>query len=165
MPRELHQGEHVIFEGHPSWRSTLSFYLRWALLAVVPPIVAVLAGVSVADGVGIYLALVILIVLTGWLLRLATRYTITNQRLTIRRGVLAKHVQETRIERVQNVNTDQSFLDRMLNVGKVDFDTAGTDDSDFTFHGVADPARVVRAVDDAHRQREAAVRDQAAGGF
>ena len=50
-------------------------------------------------------------------------------------------MQQTRVERVQNVNTDQSVLDRILRVGQVDFDTAGTDDSDFTFRGVADPER------------------------
>jgi uncharacterized membrane protein YdbT with pleckstrin-like domain len=66
------------------------------------------------------------------------------------------------VERVQNVNVDQSVIDRVMRVGQVDFDTAGADDSDFTFRGVASPDVVVRAVDEAHRDREAAVRQ--AGG-
>jgi hypothetical protein len=37
-------------------------------------------------------------------------------------------------------------------VGTVDFDTAGTDDSDFTFVGVGSPHRVVEAVDRAQRE-------------
>jgi uncharacterized membrane protein YdbT with pleckstrin-like domain len=65
-------------------------------------------------------------------------------------------VQQTRIDRVQNVNTEQSIMDRILRVGNVDFDTAGTDDSDFHFVGIAGPDRVVAAVDIA--QREAAAR-------
>jgi uncharacterized membrane protein YdbT with pleckstrin-like domain len=65
--------------------------------------------------------------------------------------MLSKHVQQTSIDRVQNVNTEQSLIDRVLRVGKVDFDTAGTDDSDFTFHGVANPDAVVAAVDRARR--------------
>ena len=68
--------------------------------------------------------------------------------------MLAKRVQQTRIDRVQNVNTNQSFRDRVLRVGTIDFDTAGTDDSEFRFVGIADPADVVDAVDLA--QREAA---------
>jgi hypothetical protein len=39
-------------------------------------------------------------------------------------------------------------------VGTVDFDTAGTDDSEFRFVGIADPGDVVDAVDRA--QHEAA---------
>ena len=104
-----------------------------------------------------------LVILVGFLFRMTTTYTITNQRLTIRRGILARHLQQTRVERVQNVNVDQSLVDRLMRVGQVDFDTAGADDSDFTFRGVASPDTVVRAVDEAHRDREAAVRQAGSG--
>jgi uncharacterized membrane protein YdbT with pleckstrin-like domain len=77
---------------------------------------------------------------------------VSNQRLYIRRGILSKRVQQTRIDRVQNVNTDQSLMERILRVGTVDFDTAGTDDSDFTFVGLSNPSRVVAAVDRAQRE-------------
>jgi uncharacterized membrane protein YdbT with pleckstrin-like domain len=60
-------------------------------------------------------------------------------------------VQQTNIDRVQNVNTNQSVIERMLQVGTVDFDTAGTTDSDFKFVGVDDPHEVVAAVDEVHR--------------
>jgi uncharacterized membrane protein YdbT with pleckstrin-like domain len=99
-----------------------------------------------------------LVVLVGFIKRIATVYTITNQRLRIKRGILAKRVQQTRIDRVQNVNTDQSVLERVLRVGTVDFDTAGTDDSEFTFAGVSSPSRVVEAVD---RAQHAATAEQA----
>jgi hypothetical protein len=39
----------------------------------------------------------------------------------------------------------------VLRVGTVDFDTAGTDDSDFRFIGIADPGAVADAVDRAQR--------------
>ncbi len=170
MALELHPGEHVIFDGHPSWRGTLSFYLRGILLAALGAAVAALVTVIASDfsagwTIAVFVALVILVVLVGLVWRMTTRYTITNQRLTIRRGLLARHLQQTRVERVQNVNVDQRVIDRLLRVGAVDFDTAGTDDSDFTFRGVANPDRVVRAVDEAHRQREAAVRESGAGGL
>ena len=62
-------------------------------------------------------------------------------------------MQQTRIDRVQNVNTNQGPLERVLRVGTVDFDTAGTDDSDFTFTGIADPHEIVTAVDRAQREQ------------
>ena len=64
-------------------------------------------------------------------------------------------MQQTRIDRVQNVNTEQSLRERILRVGTVDFDTAGSDDSEFRFVGIANPTEVAGAVDRA--QREAAV--------
>ena len=102
---------------------------------------------STGVGAGILAGGAALVVLVGFIRRIATVYTITNQRLRIKRGILAKRIQQTRIDRVQNVNTDQSVLERLLRVGTVDFDTAGTDDSDFTFAGVSSPSRVVEAVD------------------
>jgi uncharacterized membrane protein YdbT with pleckstrin-like domain len=108
---------------------------------------------AIGDGVsgglvgGIVGVGIVILVLAGFIRRIATVYTITNQRLRIKRGILSKKVQQTRIDRVQNVNTEQSVMDRLLRVGTVDFDTAGNDDSDFTFRGVSSPARVVEAVD------------------
>jgi uncharacterized membrane protein YdbT with pleckstrin-like domain len=98
-----------------------------------------------------------LVLLIGFLRRVATVYTITNQRLRIKRGILSKRIQQTRIDRVQNVNTEQSVMDRVLRVGTVDFDTAGTDDSDFTFAGVSNPSSVVQAVDHAQHGSVGAV--------
>jgi len=87
----------------------------------------------------------------GFVRRIFVRFTITDQRLRIQRGILSRRVQQTRIDRVQNVNTRQRPLERLLHVGAVDFDTAGTDDSDFTFDGVNDPTGVAAAVDRAQR--------------
>jgi uncharacterized membrane protein YdbT with pleckstrin-like domain len=151
-PIDLHSGEAIIFEGHPSWRAMLAFHIQGLLAVLV--VAAIAAGVTaLGDGVswGLVAAIVVvgavLLVVVGLIRRIATIYTITNQRLRIKRGILSKRVQQTRIDRVQNVNTDQSVLERVLRVGTVDFDTAGTDDSDFTFAGVSSPSRVVEAVD------------------
>jgi uncharacterized membrane protein YdbT with pleckstrin-like domain len=152
---DLHPGEEIVFEGRPVWRSTLSFYVTGLLGGVVVGVVAGLIGGTVL-GVLVWLVLFAAVVLVGFIRRISTRYTITNQRLRIQRGLLSRNVQQTRIERVQNVNTRQSFAERILQVGTVDFDTAGTDDSDFTFVGVGDPHTVVEAVDRAQREAAAA---------
>jgi uncharacterized membrane protein YdbT with pleckstrin-like domain len=148
---DLHPGEEIVFEGRPVWRAILSFYITGLIGAIVVGVIVGLIA-SAALGVAVWLVLFALVVLVGFVRRVSTRYTITNQRLRIERGLLSKHVQQTRIERVQNVNTSQTFVSRVLRVGTVDFDTAGTDDSDFTFTGVGSPHRVVEAVDRAQRE-------------
>jgi uncharacterized membrane protein YdbT with pleckstrin-like domain len=152
---DLHPGEEIVFEGHPSWRATLGFYIVGFVAAVV---VGVVVGVAVGTsaGVAVVVAALLLVLVVGFAKRVATHYVVTSQRLRIRRGILSKHVQQTQIDRVQNVNTNQRLLERVLRIGTVDFDTAGTDDSDFTFRGIAEPAAVVAAVDRA--QRAAATR-------
>src|SRR6478752_1092829 len=137
---DLHPGEEIVFEGHPSWRSTLRFYILGLLGAAV---IGAIVGLVLFAGV----------LAVGFFKRVSTTYVVSSQRLYIRRGLLAKRVQQTRIDRVQNVNTDQGPLERVLRIGTVDFDTAGTDDSDFTFTGIADPHEIVTAVDRAQREQ------------
>ena len=155
---DLHPGEEIVFEGHPSWRSVLQFYVAGVVLVAVVAAVCALASGTVLAIIG-GVAVLALVLLVGFLKRLATRYVITTERLHIRRGILSKATQETRIQRVQNVNTDQSFFERLMQVGTVDFDTAGSDDSEFRFVGVADPRDVVRAVDRAQRRTDTEDRD------
>jgi uncharacterized membrane protein YdbT with pleckstrin-like domain len=148
MSLNLSPGEQVIFQGHPSWRAILGFYLKGALVAVVLGFVADLVGGGPAT-FAVVLAVLALTVLAGFVKRVATTYTITNRRLNIKRGILSKEVQETRLERVQNVNYRQSVYQRLMQIGDVDFDTAASDDYNFVFVGVAGPGEVVHAVDEA----------------
>src|SRR5215212_5733610 len=149
---ELRAGERALYEGRPSWRALMGFYVGGVLLAAV---VVVVLGI-LADELGLAIAIAVVIValtlIVGFLRRVGTKYLLTTQRLRISRGVLRKNVQETRLERVQNVNYSQGVLDRMLGVGTVDFDTAGSDDSEFRFEWINGPEKVVRAVDDASQQ-------------
>src|SRR4051795_7642485 len=153
--KDLHAGEQIIYEGHPSWRAILAYYLKGFLGALVAAAIGyALDGIGLA--VGVFLLIEALVLAAGFIRRFATVYTITTQRLRIKHGLIARHVQQTDHERVQNVNTSQSVLERMLQVGTVDFDTAGTGDSDFTFAGVEDPQEVVAAVDRAQKSRASA---------
>jgi uncharacterized membrane protein YdbT with pleckstrin-like domain len=145
----LSAGEQVIFEGHPSWRAILGFYLKGIVIAAVIGAIAKLVGASSATVFLIVLVIIALTVLIGFIKRVTTTYTITNRRLNIKRGLVSREVQETRLERVQNVNYNQSLYQRIMQIGDVDFDTAGTGDYDFVFVGVADPEKVVQRVDQA----------------
>lgn len=152
----LDAGERVIFEGHPSWRAILGFYLRGILLSAAAGVVVAIAtriGGHVNKGLvfGVVLAAIVLTVLIGFIRRVTTTYTITDRRLNIKRGIISREVQQTRLERVQNVNYHQTLFQRTVQVGDVDFDTAGSGDYDFSFDGVAEPEEVVQKVDEAWR--------------
>jgi len=150
--------EHVFFHGHPSWRSMLGFHLKGLVSAVL---VGAIAGVATASANGnVHVGWVLVAVLvvfalglaTGLIRRLQTTYTITSERLTIDQGLLSREMHETRLDRVQNVNSRQSLVERMLGIGTVDFDTAGSAEFDFSFRGVERPREIVRTVDLALRE-------------
>ena len=136
-----------MFDGHPSWRAILAFYVKGLLVVLI----AAFAVAIFSDDTGVVSLVAVigvaLVVLAGFIKRITTHYTITTRRLHIKRGIIAREIQETRLERVQNVNYNQSLVQRALQVGDVDFDTAAGDDYNFIFVGVANPDEVVEQVD------------------
>jgi uncharacterized membrane protein YdbT with pleckstrin-like domain len=158
---ELRASERELYQGRPSWRALMSFYVLGIGIAVAVLVILGLVADSWAAAVVIAVVIAGLTLLIGWLRRVSTKYLITTQRLRITRGILRKSVQETRLERVQNVNYEQGVIDRVLGVGTVDFDTAGTDDAEFKFVWVNGPEQVVRAVDRAVEEGRAELPGQA----
>jgi uncharacterized membrane protein YdbT with pleckstrin-like domain len=146
---DLQAGEKVIYQGHPSWRAILGFYLKGALVGAAAGVLAALINEGAGLGVVTFVVILAVTIVVGFIRRVATVYTITDRRLNIKIGIVARKVQETRLQRVQNVNYDQGVYERLMQIGDVEFTTAGTDESNFVFAGVAQPEQVVQNVEKA----------------
>src|SRR5665213_1311741 len=144
-------GESIIYSGHPSWKSMLDLHIAGILAAAAGGAITRLATSNWGYAIAIAAAILALTIIVGYVRRISTHYEITDRRLHIRRGILSRIEQQTTIDRVQNVETRQSLWERVLRIGTVDFDTAATDESQFSFVGVATPKHVVAAVDRAHQ--------------
>jgi uncharacterized membrane protein YdbT with pleckstrin-like domain len=139
----------VIYRGHPSWRAIIGFYLKGALVGAAAGVLAGLIDSSTGLGILVFAVVLAITILVGFIKRVATVYTITDRRLNIKVGIIARKVQETRLQRVQNVNYNQGVYERIMQIGNVEFTTAGTDESNFVFAGVAQPEEVVQNVEQA----------------
>jgi membrane protein YdbS with pleckstrin-like domain len=145
--------EVVFFLGHPSRLAHPFLYIRALVVALVGGIVAGLAS-AIADGrvqsgwvvVGV-LGVFGLYALRGELRRVRVRYAITDRRLRIETGLLARRKRQAELEWVQNVTMHQSMTDRFLGIGTVVFITGEEAEHEFRFRGVADPRRLLSAVD------------------
>lgn len=147
---ELLDGERLIWHGYRAWRSQIGFLLAWGLVAVLPAVAGIAIQGSGVDPRWIGLSMVMLAALIGVAVvrRFWVHYAVSDRRVHLRRGIAARSVQTTNLSRVQNLNLRQSLLDRVLGIGTLDFDTAGTgeSDSDFAFDGIADPAGLQQRV-------------------
>ncbi|HET6689368.1 MAG TPA: PH domain-containing protein, partial [Miltoncostaeaceae bacterium] len=119
---ELVDGERILWQGRPSWRAHMSYFVVWIPLALLPVIIAGLlkandqgTGLPYSQWLLISLLLVVIVVVWDVLQRYATYYVVTDQRLRTRRGILSRREQTARFERVQNVEVSQSLLDRLFN--------------------------------------------------
>jgi uncharacterized membrane protein YdbT with pleckstrin-like domain len=91
-----------------------------------------------------------------------TRFAITDQRVAYQSGIFRRRGVSIPLNRVNNVNFEQSFIARMLNNGVVTIESAGQT-GDSVFENIPDPERVralifagVEADEQADSNRDAA---------
>jgi uncharacterized membrane protein YdbT with pleckstrin-like domain len=112
----------VLYDAHPA-------------MARASPLLFSVAVLTIPVGVGIVILLV-------WYLKVrATRLVITDEEMRLERGLLAKEHREIRLSAIRTVRIDQSFLERMFNVGTVTVYSAG-DQPELTVRGMPDPRRI-----------------------
>lgn len=66
-------------------------------------------------------------------------YTIDREHIESRRGLIGRQVRAVRIRDLRNINVRQSLMQRLLNVGEVEFSSAAGEEVEVVFFGVPDP--------------------------
>jgi uncharacterized membrane protein YdbT with pleckstrin-like domain len=61
-------------------------------------------------------------------------FTITNERVILRRGVISKFSRSIGLDRVQEVTTSQGVVGRMLGYGTIEVESAGKDSAEILTH-------------------------------
>jgi len=138
----MREDEPELLRLRPSVLSYPGHLLYFALVFVI----GVLLLVLLHAGRG-YVVLLLLALLAGgaaslWLRRLATVYVVTTRRIIERRGVLGRQEKEVEIRDIRLLSVEQSFLERLLGIGRIEINTAAGNEVEMTFAGFADPLRV-----------------------
>lgn len=98
-------------------------------------------GVFILAVITIPILVGIAILIAMWLRAIGERIAISEHALLIEKGILNKSNTEFSLSSVRTVRIDQSFLDRIFNVGRIEIYTAG-DSPEATISGIAEPNRV-----------------------
>lgn len=84
-----------------------------------------------------------------------TTYSLYEDRLIIKSGLLTRHTEEIRLFRVLDVSLKQSLFQRLFHVGSVKLVTADETAPKFFLHDILDSEDVLRLVSDTvHEQRK-----------
>ena len=104
-------------------------------LAIVPWLPAKLAQIIQVGGLALaaYLLVLMLFRRYSWL------YTIDAESIESSHGLIARRVQSIRIRDLRNINIRQTVMQRLLDVGDVEFSSAAGGDVEVIFYGAPDP--------------------------
>lgn len=89
-------------------------------------------------------------------LGLTTHYKLTNERLIIERGLFGRRTEEIELYRVNDIDVNQSFGDRIWGVGDVQIEGSDKTAPETALRNIRDPDRVkdlLRAAARSERQR------------
>jgi len=139
-PSLLHEGEEIAVDLNPNW-STLFQPIGAVVLSVVVGIL--LYRLSHAAG---WVGLVLFLAAAAWLVRRflwwrSTSFTVTSTRVIYRSGVVAKHGREIPLERITNIEFEQTVFERMIGSGDLFIESAGQG-SRATFEDIPHPSQV-----------------------
>jgi membrane protein YdbS with pleckstrin-like domain len=117
--------ETLISRIHPSFKPILGLYILCGLLSA-----GMLFGISQANG-NMMIALPVVVFLLGSALvfhlnRNKTRYSLSNQNLTVEQGIFSKTATHIPLHKVQDVTVRRTLPDRIFNVGTLVVESAGS---------------------------------------
>lgn len=128
----LQEGEEIVFLAHPHWiilfPRSFSFLIFSACLGAV---LALLGRMEIIEtSTALYIALISLLfwspfLLYPYLVRLTTKYCLTNYRLILEFGILNKTSKSSRLEKINDITHHQSLAGRIFNYGDLLIETAG----------------------------------------
>lgn len=151
MPEKTVYSAHpAMFRNHPIGFSVVSFFFLFGVLTAASGLASEEVDAVLAFfGVGVVIsAIPALILLRWWLKALGTTLTVTNERVTLRLGLLSKHTSDVMLSDVRNVQVSQGVLQRMLGVGAVGVASAGHSGMEIEVGGIPDPQEVKRLIEE-----------------
>jgi uncharacterized membrane protein YdbT with pleckstrin-like domain len=150
--RLLSSGEEIAAAFRPHWMAIvlptlISLLSVAAIIAVVlsveaPEVWYALAGV---------LVIWLLVALPRWIAWWFTHYVVTNERLIVRRGFVARQGKEIPLEVINDVAFSQTVIERLLRSGDLLIESAG-EQGQSRYSDIPDPEGVQALI---YRQREA----------
>ena len=120
-------GEKVLYDGSPSWRAYVGYYVLGGLAAVIAPVIFNWIGRRIdASTSGRFLFVVIPLVMAGLfffglhLHRKSIRFRVTTANLETESGILSKKIDVLALWRIKDVRYRQNIIDRMLGIAHLE---------------------------------------------
>ena len=82
-----------------------------------------------------------------WILSLSAALEITNKRTVARKGLFSRSTSEVVHDNIRNVQVDQSFWDRIWNVGAIGISSSGQDGIEIQMKNVPKPQELQKLID------------------
>jgi len=129
---------------------------------LITPCAKAFIGRIIWGAILVPLVIGIFILVGVWYRTIATKYRLTSQRFIVRRGLIARRVEELELYRIKDVSMQQGMIQRLLNYGSVLI--LSTDDSSprILLEGISNPFQIKEQIRTRYRMARKTERIRAA---
>ncbi len=124
-PAESNEPEKVVWEGTCSTSSMLNLGWCISFLLVVP---------------------ILIFFLVAWYRKAGRYYRLTTERLTVTSGVFGRSSEDLKLVRVEDINFEQSFMNRLFKVGDLHLISTDKTQPDLPLRGIPNPEQMKETI-------------------
>jgi len=147
--QSAHPAEYEMFREHPAMFRNRPFYFLLLTILLIGGVV----GAFWTAGWSLIISAITLILFAQWYVKcIGTTLIVTNEGVSVIRGILAKSTNELWHTDVRNVQIDQTFSQRIMGVGTINISSSGQGGIEITVHGVPNPQEVHRIIEQERRR-------------
>ncbi len=137
-PAQIEKEEETIFVARPTFLLIALGYLIAALAAILLTTVLAFAGLQAHISLLLTLPVFILPILSH-IKRSAIRYRLTDSKIEIAQGILARTTRNVPLRSLQDVTVSRSVFQRLLGLGDIRLEDAGEGSGSTLLHNIPDP--------------------------
>ncbi len=150
--------ETILYDSTPSMFRNSPF---WFITYLIMPIicwVALFMWIPEGNQTGtIVIGIIISIIFWGgllvwWLQVTNIRLTVSNERISFRKGMFSKNIKEVYLSDVRSVEIDQTVVQRIMKTGRVEISSAASSEAEIIIDGIPD-AYEIKTIIDEHRRK------------
>lgn len=163
--KEADDAERIYYEGSPMLRFEIAHNWLWVLLGLAVIAIPIVWRFVLAKPDSqpfawwwflVAIVLGVILILVPWIRTKMICYKISNYRIDVERGIIARNIDTMELWHVDDVKLSQGVLDRLLGVGTISIFSSDDTNPELKMEGLPSP----RPLFDALKQRIIAVKRQ-----
>ncbi len=150
--------ETILYDSGPSMFRNSPF---WFITYTIMPIICWIAlFISMPEGgqTGtIVIGAIISIIFWGglffwWVRAINIKFTVSNERITFRTGILSKNIKEVFLSDIRSVEIEKTVMQRIMGISRVEISSAASSEAEIIVDGIPNAYKIKTIIDE-HRRK------------
>jgi uncharacterized membrane protein YdbT with pleckstrin-like domain len=155
----LDNSEYIEYKFRPSRIAFITEYVLFIFVILLsftslfPLLISQFKNVAIIVGIAKIIFYILLVISIILLIKVEYKiwskvYALTNHRIIISEGIFTEKITSVAYNKITDLSLEQTFLNKIFNIGKINIDTAGGDQIEEILENISSPILVKKKISD-----------------